>query len=112
MSTPETTATRMVVTTEMEQVILEAPPEQLAELAGWLGRMTALVQLRIAGVGRAPANTPDRILEVEDVAKRFGQSKSWVYAHQDEFREFRLPTSGRLKFSERGLEKYVKGRGR
>jgi predicted DNA-binding transcriptional regulator AlpA len=94
-----------------EADIASASPEQLSTLAGWLGRMTALVQLRIAGYGRGEVPVQDRVIEVEDVARRLGQSKSWVYAHREElpFRLRGLP-GNRLKFSERGLEKYLERR--
>jgi predicted DNA-binding transcriptional regulator AlpA len=95
----------------IEAGIATANPEQLATLAGWLGRMMALVQLRIAGVGRTSGPQNDRILEVDEVAERLGQSKSWVYAHRGELRDLQVPMPGnRLKFSERKLDKFIERR--
>lgn len=97
----------------LERAVDGASPEQLPDLAGRLGRITALVQLRIAGVGREVPKAPDRILDAEEVASRMGRSKSWVYAHQGELREARANVPGNgLKFSERKLEKLLEGRGR
>jgi hypothetical protein len=98
----------------LEAGILTANPEQLATLAGWLGRMTALVQLRIAGLGREAARKDlveeDELLDVEDVAKIFKQKPGWIYAHQGEL-PFRVNTPGGvIKFSKKGLQSYIRRR--
>lgn len=95
----------------VEERIRAGEASRLPELAGWLGQMAALVQLRIAGVAResGPAPKEDRVLDVKAVAERLGQSTSWVYAHQHElpFLVRGLP-GGSVKFSERGLESFLR----
>jgi predicted DNA-binding transcriptional regulator AlpA len=98
----------------LERAIAAASgPAEIRRLGAMLGDLTAALDMRIAGVGRGQAEVVlDRILEPEEVAKRLGQSKSWVYAHQAELRELRVPMPGnRLKFSERRLEKFIERRG-
>lgn len=93
----------------LEQAIAAATPDDLPSIAGELGRLTALVSLRIVGAGK-PAEENDRWLEVAEVASRVGFSPSWVYEHMGEW-AFRKKLGGRYRFSERGLEAWLK-RGR
>ena len=78
----------------VEERITSGEASSLAELGGWLGRMGTLLSMRIVGLKSATVTTDDRVLEVEDVAQRLGQSKSWVYAHRDALGEIRIPMPG------------------
>ena len=69
----------------------------------------ALLQA-INGNGAAPAPAPeqsDRLLTVREVAKRLDVSRRYVYGHIDEFPFIRRLGKKTLRFSERGLEKWL-----
>lgn len=51
---------------------------------------------------------PDRLLTVREAAERLGVSPKYVYAHQKSFPfARRLPGGNALRFSERGLERWM-----
>jgi excisionase family DNA binding protein len=69
----------------------------------------ALLQA-INGNGAAPTPEPeqsDRLLTVSEAAKRLGVSRRYVYGHADEYPFARRLGPKTLRFSERGLEKWL-----
>jgi excisionase family DNA binding protein len=69
----------------------------------------ALLQA-INGNGAAPKPEPeqaDRLLTVTEVAKRLDVSRRYVYGHIDEFPFVRRLGPKTLRFSERGLDKWL-----
>jgi predicted DNA-binding transcriptional regulator AlpA len=105
MSSPERAQLSVVDEADViEAGIATANPEQLATMAGWLARMTALVQLRIIGAS-PPAEEPDHWLNTWEAAKMMGMSASWLYEHKGEF-AFCRKVGGRYRFSEKGLEQW------
>ena len=69
----------------------------------------ALLQA-INGNGAAPTpapEQPDRLLTVSEAATRLGVSRRYVYGHADEFPFVRRLGPKTLRFSERGLEKWL-----
>ncbi len=61
----------------------------------------------------APAHSsPDRCLTVDQVAEILVVDRTWVYRHSQKW-PFRLPLSGKtLRFSERGLQKWLETQSR
>jgi excisionase family DNA binding protein len=53
---------------------------------------------------------PDTLLTVGEVAERLGVSNRWVYRNADRLPFTRRLTSGTLRFSERGLERWKETR--
>jgi predicted DNA-binding transcriptional regulator AlpA len=52
----------------------------------------------------------DRLIKPQELAERLGTSVDWVYRHWKEF-PFTVKLSPRqLRFSEKGLERYLEGR--
>ena len=49
----------------------------------------------------------DRLLKVSEVAERLGVSRKWVYDHADSFPFTRRLGGQTLRFSERGLERWL-----
>lgn len=94
----------------LEAAILSRPADELPSIAGELRRLDALIALRFAVEPKAPAMPADRVLKVADVAKRLGQSEAWVYDHADELPRLKGMPGGGVKFSERGLESWLKRR--
>ena len=69
----------------------------------------ALLQA-INGNGAAPTPEPeqsDRLLTVSEAAKRLGVSTRYVYGHADGYPFARRLGPKTLRFSERGLEKWL-----
>ncbi|MGH2406356.1 MAG: helix-turn-helix transcriptional regulator [bacterium] len=70
----------------------------------------ALLQA-LNGKGAAPParepEQPDRLLTVLEAAKRLGVSKRYVYGHADEYPFSRRLGPKTLRFSERGLERWL-----
>src|SRR5437879_10181756 len=69
----------------------------------------ALLQA-INGNGAALTPEPeqsDRLLTVREAAKRLGVSKRYVYGHADEYPFTRRLGPKTLRFSERGLERWL-----
>ena len=101
---------------EALQAIRQAAAEAQAvgELPIFLGELE-LVRMEILLSATTPAAQPptgwkkDRVLSVNETAKRIGRSRWWVYANKDALPIVRLPT-GRYGFSERGLERWIERR--
>jgi predicted DNA-binding transcriptional regulator AlpA len=88
----------------LERTIQAARPDDLPALAGELGRLSALVSLRIVGSGVPPEPT-DRWLSTAQAAPMMGMSASWLYEHKGEF-AFCRKVGGRYRFSEKGLAEW------
>ena len=50
---------------------------------------------------------PDRLLSAKEVAERMGTSKRWVYAHRRNLPFTKELPGGSIRFSERGLTRYM-----
>lgn len=78
-----------------------------------LGRLAALIAERLAanGNGREPdATEPDRLLTPKEAADRLGVSVRYLYGHLAKF-PFAVRLPGRsVRFSARGLGKYIERR--
>lgn len=56
---------------------------------------------------RAPV---DRLLTAEEAGKRLGVGRRWIYRHASTLPFTRRLTGGTLRFSERGLERWIETR--
>ena len=108
---------------KIEAVWLLADPDQVAEvnrddipeLIGTLATLQALLLARLSDAPErplTPPNAPDRLLTVEEVAEALGVDTRWVYRKHE---AGKLPFARKLgpntlRFSERGLWKYVERR--
>jgi predicted DNA-binding transcriptional regulator AlpA len=108
------------VTIELRQAALESVrvaaiqayadgelPIFLGELE--LVRMEILVSATTRAAQPLTGSKKDRVLSVNETAKRIGRSRWWIYANKDALPIVRLPT-GRYGFSERALERWIERR--
>lgn len=77
----------------LERFVEDLP---LAELPGFIGQR------------EGPAE-PDRLLTVAEAAQRLGLSKDHLYRHANAY-PFVVRLGSRLRFSERGFERYIRQR--
>jgi len=85
------------------------------EAINMLARISSIQPIligRIASIGNEVKETkaPDRLLDVNEASKVLGYSKDWIYRHADKLPFTKRLTPHRLKFSEAGIEKYIKNR--
>lgn len=59
---------------------------------------------------KAEAPTPDRLLTVDEAAERLSVDRRWVYRRVEELPFTRRLSTGTLRFSEKGIERWVKSR--
>jgi predicted DNA-binding transcriptional regulator AlpA len=82
-------------------------PELIGEAAALLARLQSA---NVATVPPAPAppprSGPDRLLTVDEAADRLGVNRRWMYRRADSLPFTRRLSSGTLRFSERGLERW------
>ncbi|MBI3329788.1 MAG: helix-turn-helix domain-containing protein [Nitrospinae bacterium] len=110
---PDTTRDLDELIAHLEHALDIMPVEQMPGLLSQLERLWALiwVKLMIVPVSGTRENPgPDRLLDVSEAAHRLGVSKDYLYRHAK-----RLPFAlrigpGQLRFSERGLERWIKTR--
>ena len=93
------------------------PPSEIEAAIGELERAKVGLFARLlrdgAGEPRAPERPepgPDRLLRAEEAAQRLGCSPRWVYDNARELPFTRRIGRRAVRFSERGLERYIAGR--
>lgn len=97
----------------VEQIPSTALPGLIGELEALRARLWARLQASVAPAPPAaapPANGgPDRLLTVKEAAARLGVGPRWLYRHTElPFR--RQLSTGAVRFSERGLERWKESR--
>ena len=100
---------------ELERAAQEAPLEALPELSGALARISALVSLRLATEPlrdlqealQAGAKA-DRLLTVQEAAKRLGLTEDWLYRHYRGLPFTRKVGEQTLRFSESGIDRWIR----
>ena len=93
------------------------PPEKVPDVLGALARVQAIALTRLLSQTSAWLSRPeserqgdDRLLTLAEAAERMAVSKSWLY-HNGPGLPFALRIStGRLRFSKNGLERWIKRR--
>ena len=98
---------------------LIADPEKVdtlshEETTGILARIAALQPLligRLASLGSdLKESKSDTLLNVEEASERLGVSKDWLYRHAKELPFKKRIGPRQLRFSEAGIEKYIRHR--
>jgi excisionase family DNA binding protein len=89
----------------------DLPPEVARDL---LARLAPLLTLLLAqafqGANGAPeGSAEDRLLTVAEAARKLGMSKDWCY-RQAKRLPFAVRIGRQLRFSERGVERYIRQR--
>lgn len=85
--------------------------ESLAEAEATIPARVVLQRLPETGEAPAPpqrAQEPDRLLSVDEVAERLGVHRSWIYRRKN--LPFAKKVGGSLRFSERGLTRWMESR--
>ena len=77
-----------------------------AQLDALAERIAAKLQ---NGDGHHPPEEADKLLTADEAAKRLGVKPRWLYGHELPF-TVRLPNSRAVRFSERGIAKYIEKR--
>jgi len=98
-----------------EAAIAEAAREELPDIAGALGRLQALVQLRLGeSNGSRPEPEPppeaDRLLDVNEAAARLGVDARWIYDRSGTLPFVKRLGPRTLRFSERGIDRWLRTR--
>lgn len=92
------------------------PDDELAELLAALEGLKARIWLRLLRSPVEPADEPpepetDRLLTVEEMAELLGVTTRYVYDHADDWPFKRKLSPRKLRFSERGLYRWLERRG-
>lgn len=81
-------------------------------LLGPVAALHALLAARVAQGGAAPSPAvSDRLLDADEAAAKLGCAKDWVYRHARTL-AFTVRLGGHLRFSEQGIERYIRQRRR
>ncbi|OFV96321.1 MAG: hypothetical protein A3F68_07660 [Acidobacteria bacterium RIFCSPLOWO2_12_FULL_54_10] len=89
------------------------PPEAVPSMLGELERLRAILWVRLTagnhdGQGQLASNG-DRLLDVEEAARKLGKSKDYLYRHSRDYL-FTVRDGRSLRFSEQGIEKFIRQR--
>ncbi len=57
--------------------------------------------------GNAKSEEPDRLIDVEDAATMLSVSKDALYRHPARYKAFTVREGGRLRFSQKGIQRYI-----
>ena len=89
------------------------PPEAIPTLRGELARLDTLLLMRVAMAqnnGQTEHSADgDRLLDVEEAARKLGKSKDYLYRHAGDY-PFTVRDRRSLRFSEQGIEKFIRQR--
>lgn len=94
----------------LDRAISESPPEQLPLLSCALAAQLAAIasrQLEAAALERSVKAVPDETLDITEAARRIGMSESWLYKAKV---PFRIKVGSRVRYSARGIERYLRAR--
>jgi predicted DNA-binding transcriptional regulator AlpA len=90
------------------------PTEKLPELYGALARAQAIAMARLIppAIRQAESEpqTEDRLLNTEEAATVLGVSKSWLYRNGPTLPFALRISTGRVRFSKKGIERWIKRR--
>jgi len=90
--------------------IADLTPEALPALLAHLAAVQTVVAARLA-TGLHRDEGPDRLLTVKQAAPVLGMSEDWLYRNADRLSFTRRTGRRTLRFSERGLKRYLADRG-
>ena len=93
--------------------VSDIPPEAVHEMRGELARLDSLLQERLFLANRiGDTERPgagDRLLNVQEAAEKLSLSEDYLYRHSDKL-PFTVRIGGQLRFSEAGIERYIRQR--
>lgn len=89
------------------------PPEAIPNLRGELAKLDTLLLMRVSlayfnGAGER-CSEGDRLLDVNEAARKLGKSKDFLYRHAVKY-PFTVRDGRSLRFSEQGIEKFIRQR--
>ena len=87
------------------------PPEELPAALAQLLALQARVVARMTTAATGRDERPDRLLAVKQAALVLGMSPDWLYRNADRLPFTRRTGRRTLRFSERGLTRYLADRG-
>lgn len=87
----------------------EAARDLLVQVVGLQTVLLARALSTPAGGNGQPEGQEDRLLTVEEAARKLGLSRDYIYRHAKTF-SFTVRLGSRLRFSERGIERYIRQR--
>jgi predicted DNA-binding transcriptional regulator AlpA len=95
--------------------VADVPLEDVPGLMGELEtlRVALMMKLQAPPTPPKPASNgsgPDTLLKASEAAARLGVSRRWMYAHADSLPFVRKLSTGTLRFSSRGLERWQASR--
>ena len=93
----------------LEQGVHELEPAEVPGLVTRLGALLALAGARLTVQGAPPAG-PDRLVKIGEAAALLGMSTDWLYRNADRLPFTRRTGRRTLRFSERGLTRYLADR--
>lgn len=98
---------------EHPERVSQLPPEAVPVMLGELERLRAVLWVRLTagnhdGQGQSPSDG-DRLLDVDEAARKLGKSKDYLYRHADDY-SFTVRDGRSLRFSEQGIEKFIRQR--
>lgn len=98
---------------DLESFCDEIEPGEIPDALGRIERCRAALWTRMLTAGQAAKGTdrePDRLLTAEEAAEVMRVSPDYLYRHADELPFTVRPTPGTLRFSERGIARYLRAR--
>ena len=82
--------------------------EAIGMLARLMAVQPALMVQAMSREGEEHLKAGDRLLKADEVAERLNCETDWVYRNTDKLPFTRRLSSKQLRFSEKGLDKYIK----
>ena len=98
----------------LAEALLNTPPESIPAVIGWLGRLTALAQLRLVSGGQveiSPVTSSEagKYLSVQEVSERFHVTPRWLYRHKKQMPHSQ-PSQKVLLFPEQSITRWFASR--
>jgi predicted DNA-binding transcriptional regulator AlpA len=89
--------------------------DRIPELIGECEQLRARLLAQLVAAARPTAPdmrqaAPDRLLDVNQAAERLGVDPRWIYSRVDALPFTRRLGARKLRFSERGIQKYIENR--
>ena len=86
------------------------PKQDIPQHLALVEEFKARLYYRLAEPGDT-ATRPDRLLEVKEAAEKLGQTADWLYRHNHKL-PFIVRLGRNIRFSEQGIEKFIRQRAR
>jgi predicted DNA-binding transcriptional regulator AlpA len=93
----------------VETVARTTPIEGLPDLIAQVEALKARLYARLTSASPSAAAIRGRLLDVKEAAQKLGRSPDWLYRHGSEL-PFVVRDGRLLRFSEQGIEEYIRRR--